>query len=304
MRQLLTASLVLGALPLLAQTTLTGTVLDEQGTAVPFAVVEMPAYQLGVQADQQGQFSLPLPPATTLTDSLTVSALGYARRRVAVPTAAVCTLRLAALPVALATVVVRPAAPQWVGFAGNPAGPGFGQSGLTPEKHTGWQVARFCQPPSAGYLTGVRFFVKPARNCGNALLRAPFRVRVYAADGPNHSPGTDLLTTTVLAAATQKGWVEIDLSSYALAFPAQGLYVAMEWVYTSDEFLCRYTYTQPGTREKKVGTSYGQALGGNLTDQTQTWYHTIAYGWRKFTAHPTQSPQQTGDAAIQARFQP
>ncbi|MBT9392097.1 carboxypeptidase-like regulatory domain-containing protein [Hymenobacter sp. NST-14] len=296
---------ILAVAPIHAQHTLTGTVQDERGAVVPFAVVELPAQKLGVQADDEGRFSFPLPAGLTSTDSLAVSALGYQRRRVAVPTGAAVSLRLAALPVSLNEVVVRPGVAEWVGFNGEPKNFGYSQNGLSKDKNTGWQITRLCQPATDGYLTAVRFFVKP-NHCSKTGLRAPFRVRVYAADGPSGGPGTDLLLSSVLAAATRKGWVTVDLSRYGIDFPQQGVYVAMEWVYTSDEYLCSYTYTASDSRQKKTGFSYGQALAGQLVTAatTQTWYYTVENGWRKFGGRASSGQQPVGDAGIQAQFQP
>ncbi|RFP64835.1 carboxypeptidase regulatory-like domain-containing protein [Hymenobacter lapidiphilus] len=305
-RALLAAALLVAlAHPLYAQRILTGTVQDVQGAAVPFAVLELPTQKLGVQADNEGRFSFPLPAGLTPTDSLSVSALGYERRRVPVPAGATAALRLAALPVSLNEVVVRPGVAMWVGFAGELKDTGFGQSGLSKENNTGWQIARFCQPPTDGYLTAVRFFVKPGR-CSKTSVRTPFRVRVYAADGPNGSPGTDLLSVSVLTAALNKGWVSMDLSRYGILFPRQGVYVAMEWVHTSDEFLCSYTTTDFNSKQKKQDFSYGQSLMAAHVPETaaQTWYYTIKYGWLKFTSRDPTGQRMVGDAAIQARFQP
>ncbi|NVO84899.1 carboxypeptidase-like regulatory domain-containing protein [Hymenobacter terrestris] len=293
--------------PLQAQRVLTGTVQDGQRAAVPFAVLELSAQKLGVQADDEGHFSLPLPAGLTPTDSLTISALGYARRRVPVPAGATATLQLAALPVPLNEVVVRPGVAQWVGSEGElkKRGGGFGQNRLSQEVNTGWQIARLCQPPTNGYLTAVRFFVNPSYNCGKTGLRAPFRVRVYAADGPDNAPGSDLLPVSVLAAADNRGWVSVDLSRYEIIFPLQGVYVAMEWVHTSDEFLCSYTSTSLETQQKTQSFSYGQSLAATQLPETvaQTWYYTFKYGWLKFSSRNS-GQNEVPDAAIQAQFQP
>ncbi|MBW3128126.1 carboxypeptidase-like regulatory domain-containing protein [Hymenobacter profundi] len=165
-----------------APSIVTGTV-QAAGTAekIPFAVVEIPTRHLGVQADQEGYLSLSLPFGLTSSDSLTVSALGYQRRRVAMSAAS--RIMLQPLPITLREVVVHgtKAAPvvlgpqEKVGSSG-----GFGQSGLTTGKGTGWQVARFFAQPPTGQLTAVRFYVKPSTtsHCARQLLQAPFRVRV------------------------------------------------------------------------------------------------------------------------------
>jgi hypothetical protein len=293
--------------PLYAQRTLNGTIQDQQGTAIPFAIVELPSQKLGVQADQAGQFSLPLP-AGIVADSLTISALGYQKNRIAVPALATCQVQLSALPVALSEVVIHASATpaQWLGPAEDVERFGFSQNGLSAEKNSGWQIARYFPAVGLGYLTGGRFFVKPSGigRCDKVMLQAPFRVRVYAADGPDGSPGTDLLTQTILAAATKSGWVHVDLSAYNITFPTQGLYVAMEWVYTSDKFLCTYQYSAAGASEKKTGTRYGQILGGRAATDTQTWHLILGQGWRRFQARNAAGKSIVGDAAIQAGFQP
>ncbi|OWP64362.1 hypothetical protein CDA63_04840 [Hymenobacter amundsenii] len=292
--------------PLYAQRTLTGIVQDPQGAAIPFAVVELPARKLGVQANDEGLFSFPLPAGLTPADSLTFSALGYERRRVAVPAEAAATLRLAALPVSLSEVVVRPGVAEWVGFKGVPKSRGgYRQTILLREKNTGWQIARRCQPTADGYLTAVRFFVNPSHDCGKTGLRAPFRVRVYAADGPGGSPGTDLLTTSVLAAATNRGWITVDMNRYTISFPQRGVYVAMEWLHTSDEFLCRSISYNPESHQKMEQVNYEQSLASALvpTAEAHTWYHTIDYGWVSFNRRFAEQSQIL-DAAIQARSQP
>ena len=270
------ALLTVLAHPLHAQRTLTGTVQDPQGAAVPFAVLELPTHKLGVQADDEGRFSLPLPAGLAPTDSLTVSALGYARQRVPVPAGTTATLQLAALPVSLNEVVVRGtrAAPVVLGTDLRfKSYSGFSQSGLSPAKHTGWQIARFFAPVTSGQLTEVSFFVKRHATSGcRDIYRAPFRVRVYAADGPNHTPGADLLLTSVLAAATKPGWLTIDLRQYQLPVDSSGFYVAMEWVYTDSQYLCANDYTDAVTKQKKQSVSYGLSLGGEIAENTQSWY--------------------------------
>ena len=306
---LLGASLLLAlARPAAAQRTLIGAVQDLQGTAIPFAIVELPAQKLGVQADDKGHFSLPLPASLTLTDSLTVSALGYARQRMVVPAGAVAKLQLVALPVSLNEVVVRPGVAKWVGFEGklkSRGGLGVGKL-LSQENNTGWQIARRCQPTSDGYLTAARFFINPDYNCAKTRIKAPFRVRVYAADGPGGGPGTDLLLTSVMAAATTRGWVTVDLSRYGITYPHQGIYVAMEWLYTSDEFLCHYTFLNTISHQKQQGVSYGQSLAADWLPEeiAQTWYYSIEYGWRKMQSRDITGQHKVSDPAIQARFQP
>lgn len=157
-------------------------------------------------------------------------------------------------------------------------------------------------------VQAVRFYVKPNSQCGKASAKAPFRVRLYAADGPDGAPGTDLLTTSVLTAAPGKGWHEVDLLRHQIQVPTAGFYVAMEWLYTDDAFGCTYTHHNPETKEKKSGYAYGQTLGGYLDlSPPVTWYLSGGYTWQQFGHHPTLQIQDKGqnrNAAIQAVIQP
>ncbi|UOR04763.1 carboxypeptidase-like regulatory domain-containing protein [Hymenobacter aerilatus] len=288
-----------------------GTVQDV-GTkaAVPFAVVEIPTYHLGVQADQQGHFSLSLPSNLAPTDSLTVSALGYQRRRVALAAASHITLQ--PLPIALREVVVHgtKSAPVVLGPQ-KKAGwsSGFGESGLTADKRAGWQVAYFFAQPPTGQLTAVRFYVKRGnqRRCAAQLLQAPFRVRVYAADGPSGAPGTDLLTETVLAAASKPGWLTVSLTSFNLPTSAAGFFVAMEWLYTDARYLCQTTSVNHTTKERKAITHYGQQLGGYHQEQDQkaAWYLSAGYPWQQMPSFTAAGKLPLfSEPAIQAIIQP
>ena len=196
-------------MPARAQTSsLTGTVVDAvSGQAVPFAVVEILTRHVGVQATEQGTFVLALPGALASADSLRVTSLGYYSRPFAVPVASPCRLPLRASAVALPEAVVRPPGPPTVlGPTANGDHFGFSGSVVSAISSKGWQIARKFEPGSQGVIQAARFFIKPGSHCEKTSLQAPFRVRVYAADGPNGSPGTDLLTTSVLTAASRKGW--------------------------------------------------------------------------------------------------
>ncbi|SDY27124.1 carboxypeptidase-like regulatory domain-containing protein [Hymenobacter psychrophilus] len=290
------ALLVAAAQPLYAQRTLIGTVQDERGAAVPFAVLELPAQKLGVQADDEGRFSFPLPASLAPTDSLSVSALGYARRRVPVPAGATATLQLAALPVSLNEVVVRGtrAAPVVLGAEEVDEIRSYGQSGLSEEKNTGWQIAYLVDAPPAGYIEEVRFYVrKKERGKCSEGTQAPFRVRLYAPDSLTGVPGADILLISVLTAATKPGWHTVDVRRFNIKAPSQGFFVAMEWVYTDAKYLCVQATNRPSSKGKFI-TFYGQSLGC-APSNGHTFNYRAGWGWQKSTF---------GDAAIQAVIQP
>lgn len=290
--------------------TLSGTVVDAaSGQPIPFAVVEIPARHLGVQATEQGTFVLELPAALAPADSLRATSLGYRARQLAVPAASPCRLQLRTSAVALPEAVVRPPGPPTVlGPTADGGKSGFSGSVVSAIGSKGWQVARKFEGGSRGIIQAVRFFIKPGSHCEKISLQAPFRVRVYAADGPDGAPGTDLLTTSVLTAARRKGWHEVDLLLYQLMVPSTGFYVAMEWVYTEPQFGCEYIYTIYGQKEKKTGHSYGPSLGGYYAAAPSlTWYLTTGYPWQPFTHRALPGIPDKGEihsAAIQALIQP
>lgn len=309
-RLLCAAALPLLCAPAWAQSySLTGTVVDAaSGQPVPFAIVEIPTQHIGVQATKQGTFVLEMPGALSPADSLRVTSLGYYARPLAVPAASPCRLPLLASAVALPEAVVRPPGPPLVlGPSGDGDKTGFSQGNLRAVSSQGWQVARRFESAPTGVIQAVRFYVKPNAQCGKASANTPFRVRLYAADGPVGAPGTDLLTTSVFAAASDKGWHEVDLLSYQIQVPVAGFYVAMEWLYTNETYGCTYTFHNPTSKEKKTGYAYGQSLGGYL-DLTPpvTWYLSVGYPWQQFGNHPTiqlQDKGQNRNAAIQAIIQ-
>ena len=296
------------------QTTLTGTVVDAgSGQPIPFATVELPTRQVGVQATETGTFTLALPANLSATDSLRVASLGFMTRMMALPGggAAPVRLTLRALPVPLAEVVVRASTKPLVQLGpGEDAGRfGFSGGNIRGVGSTGWQVARQFMGGPAGYLKAVRFYVKSSANCGKRTVQAPFRVRLYAADGPGGAPGTDLLTTSLLTAAGKKGWHEVDVAKYSLRAPAAGFFVAMEWLYTDDAFGCDWTYTDPNSKQKKTTYHYGQTLGGYFEDvSVMTWYLAAGFPWQRFQirsnleGHSKVGPSR--NAAIQAIIQP
>ncbi|OGX91055.1 hypothetical protein [Hymenobacter coccineus] len=164
------------------------------GQPVPFATVELLRLQAGAQGNAAGAFRLVLPAASDPTDSLVVSALGYGPGRVAVPAAGPLRVQLVALPVALGAVVVRPGPVVVVGPIGRSHRLGYACSGPGASSR-GYQLARFFAPGAAGYLQQVAFLLGNGliqtlgTPCdGKALSQAPFRVRLYAADGPGGAP--------------------------------------------------------------------------------------------------------------------
>ena len=292
------------------QVPLTGVVVDAASEqAIPFAVVEIRSRHVGVQATEQGTFSLVLPSTITATDSLQVSSLGFISQVLPLPSASPCRLTLRPLSVALPEAVVRPPGPPVVlDPTANGGRSGFASGNMRSVGSKAWQVGRKFETSHRGVFHAVRFYVKPNFHCGKTSVKAPFRVRLYAADGVNGAPGTDLLTASVLTAASRSGWHEVDLRRYQVAVPAVGFYVAMEWLYTDGSFGCEYTYSTAGEKAKKTGYAYGPSLGGYYdSTPSSTWYLTAGYPWQPFTHRSiprVTDKDEVHSAAIQAIIQP
>ena len=309
-----TSWLLLWPFALCAQpATLTGTVVDTgTGKPIPFATIELPARHLGVQATEAGTFVLSLPAAPNPTDSLRVASLGFAPRMLALPKTTSCRLELTALAVPLTEVVVRPSNAQPVRLGPEEDGDkyGFGNGKLQGEGNTGWQVARKFTDSPTGLIQSVRFYLTDNKlygSCGEDGIRAPFRVRVYAADGENGTPGTDLLIESVVTTAAKVGWHEVDLNKFQLRTPKEGFFVAMEWLYTDAVFSCERTFTIKATNEKRVSYCYGQILGGYKNDTPKsTWNLKTGKPWSIFSITFPNKRMKEGNqnAAIQAMVQP
>ena len=306
---LLTLAPLAAPLALYAQAPpLTGTVVEAgTGKPIPFATIELPARHLGVQATEAGTFVLTLPASLNPTDSLRVASLGFAPRMLALPKTTPYQLELTALAVSLTEVMVRPSTTKPVRLGPEEDGDrfGFGNGKIQAMGSSGWQIAREFTDGPAGTIQAVLFYVRPNVTCGRQSVQAPFRVRVYAADGPGRMPGTDLLITSVLTAATKKGWHEVDLTKFQLRTPDAGFYVAMEWLYTSDTFGCEYTATMQATKEKRTNYSYGQTLGGYIDEALPaTWYLTAGHVWQQIPRRELPGNRINRNAAIQAVIQP
>lgn len=262
-----------------AQTTTLQGVVVAAGTkeAVPFAVVELRSKKIGTQASATGGFTLPIPQALTASDTIHVSALGYVAQQFAGVTSP-CKLVLLPRAVTLEEVVIRApvSGKQVFGPTARKSHASWGSTGQAAERG-GFEVARFFHPAAEGTIQRVAYFISAHQEC-KGQSGTPFRVRVYAADGPDGMPGTDLLTTTMLTAAKRPGWHTVALNS-GIQFPAQGFYVAMEWVYTAPQFSCSRTIVSSGQQATHI--SYGQLLGCIEEEKQNCWYYSPGYGWRQ-----------------------
>ncbi len=82
------------------------------------------------------------------------------------------------------------------------------------------------QQERLGKLSAVSFYAGY-----RGVPREEFRLRLYKADGPNHSPKTDILFEPVVINGFKPGtWNAVDLRSFSIDFPDGGFYLVLEYL--------------------------------------------------------------------------
>ncbi len=234
-----------------------GKITDKMtGKVLPFSSIEVFALEKGVLANDNGEFILSMP-ANSRKDTIECSFLGYKRKKLVLNDLSDTSINIIPLekesyvlnevsvrPKYMITkklgVVVRKNKGNW--HLGNP----------------GDQHAILIKNPfnKKGFLKNVSFYITK-----NGFSKAPFRVRIYSYDTLNNKPGEDLLNTSLIVSYNKtKGWFTIDMSQYNIEFPEKGLFVAMEWILTSEDYYY-YTTMTLGEAEKQDVRCYGQTIG-------------------------------------------
>ncbi|WP_083320880.1 carboxypeptidase-like regulatory domain-containing protein [Hymenobacter glacialis] len=241
---------------------------------LPFTSVGLKNEQIGALSNEHGQFMVPAP-TKNATDSLIVTALGYARQAVLVKRGAslpTLTIEVPRRAVALGNVVVKAGKIKNLGLGAKSDNPGEGMIQGLP----GSQYAFFVKNDKKKRLGNVRtvsFYIGE-----NGFPREPFRVRLYKADGNYNAPNTDLLTENVVVSAPQGGqWYTVDLTPYNIMAPEEGFFVAMEWVVSGDKFFA--------TNFMDDYTPYGQIMRPTFEfKESRTWNYSMGKGWSLITA--------------------
>ncbi|AKQ46921.1 hypothetical protein TH63_16835 [Rufibacter radiotolerans] len=217
-----------------------GTVTDKAtGRPVAFANIWVENENLGTTSNEQGEFKLG---QTSLEGkTLVISCLGYERTRVPV-TGPTLPVVLVPSAVALSEVTVRKSAKRTkrvLNAIDNNTQYSFGSNG------TPWIVAQHI--PYIASFAATPFLDEVALVTMNNLKKAAFRIHLLRV-GEKGEPTTPLLQTPLLVQAPQGiKTVRLDLSQYDLQMPAQGLFIAFEWLIIKQN---RYEPTDPETGER------------------------------------------------------
>lgn len=243
-----------------------GVVLDrETQQPVPYANIAIEGKSYGTTSNLKGEF--------VITESLSkgrvvVSAIGYSTALVDIDGEDLVVI-LEPKQYQIEAVVVRPRKNRKelvVDKLNNDASHSFACNGYA------WINAKFFEPkPEYANFP----FVKQIRILTRSAIRsAKFNVRLLAAN-ENGEPGEEILNQNLIATARLgKRSVTIDLTQWNIQFPANGLFVALEWLIIDDNRY-EYTYTIRNEKGKHKGIWYEpKFITYPEPDESNTWgYH-------------------------------
>jgi hypothetical protein len=252
--------------------TFQGQVVDAQSKKpLEFVQVYIPQTTVGTISDMDGKFSIGIP-GNIEADSFTVFVLGYEQQSLPIKAFQEANkqvfLKSTAYQMNEVEVISKGCKKIKKKIWGPNAKKGLGFFYVA----LGAQIAVYIpnDKQKVGYLESVRYYIAQ-----EGIPDTKFRVRVYAADGKDGGPGTDLLHENILLQASQgEEWIELNMTDYNIELPEDGLYVAMEWL-PENSPRARY-----GT-----GQIRGQVLGGILTSKKKeevTWSKDFLSGkWKQ-----------------------
>ena len=204
---------------------LRGRVLDAKTRLpVPYASLSLRTEPDWTLTNAKGHFKLAAPKKSA-PDTLLVECPGYLPRPVVLRNRAlpdtILTLEKVVTTPKLQPVNSAPATIQRLGALTKKPGVGMIVGSM------GSQFALLMEPSPKhrlGSIRNVSIFIDE-----NGFPKDSFRIRIYRADGSNHSPGTNLLNDNLIVAAPGGGqWFTVDISKYVVEVPRDGFFMAME----------------------------------------------------------------------------
>lgn len=188
---------------------ISGRVVDAETKApIPYVSISLLDEESGALSDEEGYFHF-LTSARSTKDSLIVVTLGYNREIVLLDLSKAIELivELRAKSKSELSVLEYPI---FMALPGN-------QYGFYLNKNL---------KDKLGKLSAFSFYVDYS-----GLPHEEFRLRLYKADGPNHSPKTDLLLEPVfIDKIKSRAWNTIDLRSFSMDLPDEGFYLVFEYL--------------------------------------------------------------------------
>lgn len=225
--------------PLLAQLPVRGLVLDKASKQpVAYANIGIVGSPIGTLSNADGSFLILLP-NHYLADSLLISHLGYTAQSIAVRAIGPdLVIGLQPEPIQLAVIDVlahRKSSRKAKRYA---LGNKLANSSfiVIDTARAGSAMALLIEnkfPQSSAKLSGPIKIEKAAVQIySNSLAECKLRVRLLAWDSLTGLPGRDLLHQSVLLTSRrqQGGWLETDLSSFAIHLPEVKFFIVFEWI--------------------------------------------------------------------------
>ncbi len=268
---------------LIAQKTVTAKLTDMQtGKPVSYAAIELKSNASGTYTDTLGLFSLSIS-QSNINDSLEIYALGYKKKKIAINrliNTSNSLIKLEQKDILIKEVKVKPK---------NVKPVKLGVKAKKPWKYQianifGAQIAQYIRNDNhvSGFIRSVSFYITEVGH-----TNTPFRVRIYGYDKANNCPGEDLLNKDLIVQNTHgAGWFTVDILDYYIRFPEDGMFVAMEWVYTNDKYYYTHeitVYGKDGSKKVIMNSFYGLSLG-NISKQKNigVWSTRLGDKWIKW----------------------
>ena len=133
------------------------------------------------------------------------------------------------------------------------------------------QDAFFIQVPKSERIQKIRSVSVYFGSLG--LTKEEFRFRIYKAYGQMQPPCVDLLTENIFVSPKKlEGWNTFDFKDYNIAVPAEGFYIALEYVYSE-----HFNYEQPLADYLPSGTVL---YPSTLTNENGFWRYGPNLGWK------------------------
>jgi hypothetical protein len=166
----------------------------------------------------------------------------------------------------------------------------------------GTKLAVLCKNPNKllkGKINQVAFYIGK-----EGMYNAPFKVHIYSVNVADTTPGKDLIMDNLVVTADTVGWFKVNVSNYGIDVPADGFFVAMEWIYTKADYMQRDTASS--NNDGFTTQNYGQTIGTVTDDpnmRSLTYFKDMGgRHWGKFILPDEQGKNHVINALIQAEI--
>jgi len=164
----------------------------------------------------------------------------------------------------------------------------------------GAKVAVFCRNTQSlkGKISTLRFYIGK-----DGFYKAPFKVHMYTLNAADSTPGQDMILDNLVVSADKSGWLEVNVTKYGIDIPANGFFVAMEWIFTKSDYTQKDT-TYSSNEEQFTSHGYGQTIG-TITDSPDlgslTYFKNLGgHRWGRFMLPDMDGKSHVINALIQA----